>query len=153
MPQIQAHLLSGHYRWVITSAARQKTGDDKEQASRLMASVWKPVAATGATVTVVADNPGVSGEAVQCVQRVGLDVNSNNCGTSRSGAFKITDPLLRASQLVPGSRVIDLSRYYCTDKWCPSIIGHVIVYRDPAAHITGSFAATLAPYLAAALKS
>jgi hypothetical protein len=47
--------------------------------------------------------------------------------------------------------VIDLTDYYCTADFCPSVIGDVIVYRDTN-HITATFAATLAGPLGEGIK-
>jgi hypothetical protein len=54
---------------------------------------------------------------------------------------------VQAANLVPGATVVDLAPQFCTGDKCPAVIGNAIVYRDAAAHITATYAKTLAPYL------
>ena len=44
---------------------------------------------------------------------------------------------------------IDLTRFFCGRRWCWPVVGGVLVHRDEA-HITRTYAETLAPYLARA---
>jgi hypothetical protein len=155
MPDIQQHLLTGHYAMVLTSAARQKTGDSgsrKQDIVSQMVEAWTPVSATGAKVIAIDDNPTVSTSALECLSRVHLDVNHNDCTTSRDEATSVTDPLIRASKLVPGAKQVNMTSFFCTSSNCPTIIGHELVYRDEAGHITATFAESLGPYLIAAVK-
>ena len=61
------------------------------------------------------------------------------------------DPLVKAAALLPGTVLIDLTRYFCNAKLCPSVIGNVIVYRDTG-HLTATFVRTLTPAIADAIK-
>ena len=148
MQQIREIVETGEpYEGVITTAARGKTGTDVGYAARMFAKAWQPVAARGTKVITIADVPSVNAEALSCITRVGFDVQNNACGTDIGEATSTVDPQIQAASLVPGSTVVDLSPYFCKDSQCPAVIGNTIVYRDAAAHITATYAKTLAPYL------
>jgi peptidoglycan/LPS O-acetylase OafA/YrhL len=139
--EIEADLLTDPYDLVLTTASRQSgsTTADYEKA-------WAPIAAAGSRIAVFADVPGVSEQSLACLTRVSLGVDRvGDCGTSRAEAFAQPDPLIEATQRVPGASLIDLRPYYCNADRCPSVIGNVIVYRDTDAHLTATFARTLAP--------
>lgn len=113
---------------------------------------WAPIVSAGSRFAVVQDNPETSEEAISCLTRVGASGDRNGeCGVPQSWAFRHADPLVAAADLTPGTEVIDLSRYYCKDGRCPSVIGNVIVYYDTT-HITATFAKTLAEPLEDGLR-
>jgi len=115
-------------------------------------SAWIPLVAGGAKIVVVPDNPRTSEEALACLTRVSIgEDTTGQCGTARSDAIPKSDTLVAAAEGFAGSSVIDLTKYYCTADWCPSVIGNVIVYRDYIkgnSHVTKTFAETLAPVVA-----
>ena len=153
MDEIRQRLVAGHpYAYVLATASRAKNGPDEQKAVQDYASVWRAVTAAGTPVIAVADAPEVSREAMNCVARVTFDVNHNSCGTSRAKALAQGDALLGAAALVPGVTVVDLTSFYCTTSFCPAVIGHALVYRDTAAHITATYSATLGPSLGSALS-
>ena len=153
MNKIQSRLSSDSepYDIVITTSARWTAGPDKKKASSDYAEFWMPVSKLGTKVIAIADNPAVSGEALECLSRIGFDPSVNDCATPERIAFADIDPLLLAVELVPGAHVVDLQDFYCSNGTCPAVIGHVIAYRDTADHITGTFSRTLSPYLTASI--
>jgi SGNH domain (fused to AT3 domains) len=58
---------------------------------------------------------------------------------------------VRAARAVPGTLLIDLIPEICPRELCRAVIGDAIVYRDRQ-HITATYARTLAPFIAAALR-
>lgn len=148
MQEIRAKVETGDpYAAVMTTAARGKTGTDVKYAARMFANAWQAAADRGTKVIAIADVPSVNAEALSCLSRVGFDVKKNDCATSLSEANATADPLVQAASLVPGATVVDLAPQFCTGDRCPAVIGNAIVYRDSAAHITATYAKTLAPYL------
>jgi hypothetical protein len=148
MQEIRQKVETGErYAAVLTTAARGKTGTDVQYAAQMFANAWQPVAARGTKIIAIADVPSVNADALSCITRVGFSVSNNDCGTPIDEASKPVDPQIQASSLVPGSIVLDLAAYFCNDSMCPAVIGNTIVYRDAAAHITATYAKTLAPYL------
>ena len=130
---------------------------DRDRAASVTSSVAqhlaaiRPVAATGARIVVVEDNPGVSPASTACVDRVTYSA-TGDCGTSSSFAYQDPDLLARAAERIPGAVVIPTRQYYCRGDFCPATIGNVIVYRDTAAHVTASYARTVSPYLVEAIE-
>src|SRR5690606_9003597 len=51
-----------------------------------------------------------------------------------------------------GVTVVDPMPWFCTDEWCPVVVGNVLVYRDTN-HISVPYATLLAPLLADALQA
>jgi peptidoglycan/LPS O-acetylase OafA/YrhL len=148
MQEIRSKVETGDpYAAVVTTAARGKTGTDVKYAARMFANAWQAAADRGTKVIAIADVPSVNPEALSCITRVGFKVKDNNCATALSEANAVADPLVQAANLVPGATVVDLAPQFCTGDKCPAVIGNAIVYRDAAAHITATYAKTLAPYL------
>lgn len=73
-----------------------------------------------------------------------------SCQRLRKRALVNQDPVLLAASLVGGAPVIDLSDAICRADTCPAVVGNVVVYRG-AAHLTATYARTLAPAMARVL--
>ena len=150
MAEVEAELLAHPYDLVLITNIRGQEAPVSYQ------KVWAPIAAAGSRIAVVADNPASSEEAIACLTRVSFGGDrTGECGTSRAEALQQPDPLVAATQLVPGTTLIDLTPYYCTADRCPSVIGNVIVYRDYKegnSHITATFMRTLAPAIEDGLR-
>jgi peptidoglycan/LPS O-acetylase OafA/YrhL len=146
MRLIQRNLLHHHYGIVIATELRQYTSSVAQHLEAM-----RPVAATGARIVVVEDDPGVSAASTACVDRVTYSA-TGNCGTSAASAYRDPDRLAQAAERTPRAVVIPTRQYYCRDDFCPATIGNVIVYRDTAAHVTASYARTLSPYLVEAIE-
>jgi len=143
---IQRDLGHHHYAIVIATELRQYTSSVAQHLEAM-----RPVAATGARIVVVQDDPGVSAASTACVDRVTYRA-TGNCGTTAGFAYRDPDRLAQAAERIPGAVVIPTRQYYCRDDFCPATIGNVIVYRDTAAHVTASYAGTLSPYLVEAIE-
>ncbi|UOQ89818.1 acyltransferase [Agromyces endophyticus] len=139
--EIQQRLVDGDYDLVITTAARWAIADASPES---FSTRWAEVASTGAEVVVVSAVPTVPETAFACLSRVGADLSE--CTTSRSEATQPTDVQLEAAAQA-GVDVVDMTDFYCTETECPMVIGDVIVYRDAAGHISGTYMKTMAPYL------
>jgi hypothetical protein len=131
---------------VIATELRQYTSSVAQHLAAM-----RPVAATGARIVVVEDDPGVSPASTACVDRVTYSA-TGDCGTSAAFAYQDPDLLARAAERIPGAVVIPTRQYYCRGDFCPATIGNVIVYRDTAAHVTASYARTVSPYLVEAIE-
>jgi peptidoglycan/LPS O-acetylase OafA/YrhL len=143
MPETQKQLLEQPYDLVLTTASRQFGGDVADYVA-----AWEPIAAAGSRIAVLADNPEVSDESLACLTRPSSGGDrTGDCGMPRAQALAKQDPLATAASLVPNTKLIDLTQYYCDADRCPSVIGDVIVYRDIGSHVTATYFATLAPAL------
>ncbi|MCZ4551800.1 acyltransferase family protein [Gordonia rubripertincta] len=154
MPEIQEALLREKYDLVIATGSRKYGGETVDDAVDAYLAAWRPVAATGTKILVVADNPSVSEESLACLTRVSIGGdNSGKCGSPRQDSLADQDPLPVAADLLPEARLLDLTDAYCTPEWCPTVVGDVIAYRDTAGHITATFAQTLSPQLIAGIRA
>ncbi len=144
---IQRALLHRHYAAVIATEIRVYTSSVADHLRAM-----RPVAATGARIVVIEDDPGVSAASTACVARITYST-TGNCGTPATVAYQDPDRLARAAARIPGARVVKTRRFYCRDGFCPATIGNVLVYRDTAAHVTASYARTLSPYLVEAIEA
>ena len=145
--EIQKILLADPYDLVLVTGLRNQ-GDaaDYQRA-------WDPIAAAGSRIAALADNPGLSEDSYLCLTRISIGGDrTGDCGTPRTEALAVPDPLIAAAALVPDATLIDLTPYYCDEDRCPSVIGNVIVYRDKKGHLTSTFARTLAPALADGIR-
>jgi peptidoglycan/LPS O-acetylase OafA/YrhL len=121
-----------------------------------LVDAWQAAADTGIPIVAIRDNPAARADVVACVGQM-TGVTTDACDSPRDEALKPFDGSAQAVARMDGAaRLVDLTRYYCTDTVCPAVIGGVLVHRDPT-HLTNTFAVTLAPYLgddiAAALRS
>jgi peptidoglycan/LPS O-acetylase OafA/YrhL len=143
---IQRDLVHNHYAIVIATELRQYTSSVADHLEAM-----RPVAATGARIVVVEDDPGVAAGSTACVNRVTYSV-TGDCGTLANVAFRDPDRLMQAAERIPGAVAIYTRGYFCRNDFCPATIGNVLVYRDTAAHVTASYARTLSPYLVEAIE-
>jgi peptidoglycan/LPS O-acetylase OafA/YrhL len=143
---IQRDLVDEHYAIVIATELRQYTSSVAQHLEAM-----RPVAATGARIVVVEDDPGVSAASTACIDRVTYTA-TGDCGTTAAFAYRDPDLLAQAAERIPRAVVIPTRQYFCRDGFCPATIGNVIVYRDTAAHVTASYARTVSPYLVEAIE-
>jgi peptidoglycan/LPS O-acetylase OafA/YrhL len=67
------------------------------------------------------------------------------CGSSRASSFAPSPPTDAAAQKLSSTLFMDLTNYFCSDDFCPAVIGNVVVYKDDN-HVTRSYMQTLTPY-------
>jgi peptidoglycan/LPS O-acetylase OafA/YrhL len=144
--RIQRDLDRRHYAVVVATELRQYTNPVSDHLRAM-----RPVAATGAHIVVVEDDPGVSASSTACVTRITYSP-TGDCGTPAGEAYRDPDRLAQAARRLAGARVITTRSFFCRKGFCPATIGNVIVYRDTAAHVTASYARTLSPYLVEAVE-
>ena len=143
---IQRALLDRHYAVVIATEIRVYTSSVADHLKAM-----RPVAATGAHIVVVEDDPSVSPASTACVARITYSA-TGDCGTPVTVGYQDPDRLAQAAEWIPGARVVETRRFYCRHGFCPATIGNVLLYRDTAAHITASYARTMSPYLVEAIE-
>ncbi|MCH7232368.1 acyltransferase [Glycomyces sp. L485] len=96
---------------------------------------------SGAAIVAVRDTPSPRFDIPTCVDLDG----PASCAVDRDSYYPDPDAFDRLD--VPdGVHKADLIDYICTAVDCPPVVGNVLVYRDDA-HLTNTYAATLAPYL------
>ncbi len=128
------------------------TGSDRlstlEAAFRRQLERWT---SSGAQVLVLRDTPFPAddvGSVPACLARTSGDVDA--CSGDPDDWIPV-DPLAAAANDVSGASVADLNRYICRPTTCRAVNGRVITYFD-GSHLSESYARTLGPFLAAAVR-
>jgi peptidoglycan/LPS O-acetylase OafA/YrhL len=110
---------------------------------------WRNLPASVKDVIVLRDNPRTPRRTAGCITRAIAARRSAGrvCAVSRRAALP-ADPAVEAARRAHMRRVhtIDLTRYFCTARLCPPVIGGVLVYKDTS-HVTQVYARTLGPYM------
>lgn len=139
--ETKRRLLAAPYDVLILTGARKGGGNR----GTLVGSL-EPIIAAGTRIIFISDTPSVGEDAMACLTRADVGVGKlGECGTSRAEGLALPDPMITAAGWIADSTLIDLTRFYCDDTRCPSVIGNVVAYYDSAAHLTGTYAKTLAP--------
>ena len=102
----------------------------------------------GISVVGLRDNPRWHGGVVNCALREGDEAG---CGAPVAAKLAPVDPAAALAG-VRGLTIVDLTDHICPDEQCPPSVGNVWVYLDDN-HLTKTYAATLAPVLAARLRA
>jgi peptidoglycan/LPS O-acetylase OafA/YrhL len=131
---------------LVTSSRYDKSRPLQERTDRYV-QAWEPVAARGTQIIAITDVPASSEESLQCLTRIGFSVTDNDCGVPRQEALAMVDPLPQAASRVEGAGVVDLTEYFCTEDFCPAVIGNAVVNRDAGGHISSTYARSLTPFL------
>ncbi|MBN9630631.1 MAG: acyltransferase [Actinobacteria bacterium] len=145
------HVLTGGYDLVITSSAaggkwRATPGRTVEESlADGFVDTWSPVAAAGIPIVAIEDIPRAMPGYLDCIHAHPTTATTA-CSLAQDEAFAGYDAQSAAAERVKGVTVLDYTRYFCQDERCPAVIGGVIVYRNHD-HLTGTYAATLAPML------
>lgn len=117
------------------------------------AAMLRQVPGTVRRIYVIRDVPRGSLGTFACVHRLRLsrERSAGRCAIPRSRAV-FADPAFSAA-LGMGGRVrgIDLTRHFCSARWCFPVVGGSYVFYDDN-HMNSVFAATLGPYLLRRLR-
>lgn len=104
---------------------------------------YEQLLAEGTEVVAVRDTPSPRFDIPACVDLEGPD--AAECSVDRSEYYPDEDAFDELD--VPdGVHKLDLTDYICGAAACEPVVGNILVYRDDA-HLTNTYAATLAPYL------
>ncbi|GER23040.1 acyltransferase [Zafaria cholistanensis] len=116
------------------------------------AAYWERLEDAGIKVYPIVDTPrpGHAAPAPDCVVKHAPDPRP--CGAAEGRAFERADATRRAAGLEPRVEVLDFRDRFCSDGFCPAVVGNVLVYRDHH-HVTDTYMRTLAPEFADRLGS
>lgn len=130
---------------VFTTSTTGQGGEDRTPSSYIRS--WQALEAMGIPVLAVRDNPWHRSDPSECVVVHGPD--ARQCGLDRA-AHGLTEPAeIETRDDRPANvRLLDMTDYICEPRFCPAVIGNVLVYRDRH-HLTATYARTIGPYLAA----
>lgn len=111
-------------------------------------SNWSRLGEHDIAVAAIRDNPRFTWNVADCLAASGT---RDSCGLPRGQALAFDIDAVVGD--LPGNvSFLDLSDVFCSDEFCPAIIGNVVVYRDHD-HITNAYAATTAHRLEQELRA
>lgn len=143
-PEIATVFVSEHRPPVIGGLAAEVVG---------YLRAWRSLPESVRQIVVLRDTPKRPASALRCVMNAITKQlpAGNRCGVPRRRALG-TDPAAIAARRTRSARVtlVDLTRLMCDAARCYPVVGGALVQKDQT-HLTPTFAATMAPYLAAAL--
>ena len=148
---IDERATSGEYDAIFTTASSKSrfastsagVTDDEYHAEVLVAA-WSHRSSTSTPIIALRDNPIFPSEMLECLtDRQAID--AGECALPRTRALLDTG-VDEAVEMTENAHLIDLSDLQCTPDVCSMVQGGVVVTRD-GAHLTRTYAATLAPYL------
>ncbi|WP_417562203.1 acyltransferase family protein [Microbacterium sp.] len=136
------------YDVIITAASRGATSSWTRPMYEDAARMWQRAADAGSRIIAMQSVPIPSEEALQCFQRVTYDPTKDTCQTSAAKAYAPADAIAAIAKLVRGGvDTVPTRDLICPGSECSAVIGGVIVSRDTAGHLTGTYLKTLEPYI------
>ena len=129
-------------RMVITSQSRYGYVERDRVAEGLL-TVWRKLPAMGIEVVAIADTPWLPFRPDDCL----VSRPHGECSADRAAIVPKADPLRIAVERFQKARLVDMTDLLCTPDQCPVVVGNLVVWRDRH-HITATYSAALAPYLA-----
>ncbi len=137
------------YDAIIVTAWRGEVkplADDPDEAAVAgLVNAWRTV---DRPVIVIHDTPDLGTASIECVI-AHEDSAISTCAQPMSTALSPPDVFLEAAERF-GAPAVDLTDVYCPERICAPVIGGVLTTRD-GAHLTATFAVSLAPALGARL--
>jgi hypothetical protein len=118
-------------------------------------AAWATLPKSVKHIVVIRDNPGTPDATFDCVARV-VAARTGSPGTAcreDRDAVLPPDAAMTAVRLAHTRRVqsIDLTPYFCDQRYCFPVVGGVLVDRD-FSHLSIAYARSLGPYLLRAIK-
>lgn len=133
-------ILDGKYDLVLLTGKRANQPNEQD-----ILTQFNRLADAGVRVVPIVDVPIFAESTDGCVvQSAGTLSSTSKCFTSRDEALTTYEDRYESTAEALGLDTIDLTGVFCGDERCPAVIGHSIVYRDTASHLTATFSRTLA---------
>ena len=144
-PEVKTVITSNHTGGQVVGA-----GDDDYAAHvEGYAGAMRKILETADRIVAIRDVPRQKSNSFSCVMRaMRRKVNAGPaCALPRRWALQ-PDPATEAvAQLDPArAQLVDLTRFLCSPRLCPPVIGGALVHKDQT-HLTRVYATTLGPYL------
>lgn len=129
-------------RQVITSHSRLAY-TDATYATKGLLAMWKKLEEMEIDVVALADTPWLPFRPDDCL----ASRPAEECAVAREDVLPKEDPLVSAARSYNSAKLVDMTDYLCTADLCQMVVGNIVVWRDRH-HITATYSAALAPYLA-----
>ncbi|WP_158299654.1 acyltransferase family protein, partial [Glycomyces paridis] len=109
---------------------------------------WRTLDAWGTRVLALRDLPRLAEPLPECLELHEVEECTTPVGLTRAAE----DPTIGYTDPPPNVAFADLVEYVCPAGTCPAVIGNILTYRDHS-HMTATYAATLAPYVEAQVRT
>jgi hypothetical protein len=106
--------------------------------------MWRTLQREGIAVVALGDTPTPPSAPIDAECIVAKD--PARCGSPRSRAEAVPDPLKAAAAETPGVPFLDPVTAFCGPTWCPGVIGNVGVYVDDN-HASNTYVLSTMPWL------
>lgn len=120
---------------------------DREEVPPGFAERWEVLDRMGVPVLAVRDIPRRRGRLDDCIRQKSVE----ECSYDLERSLDPVPPQERYENVPDNVTFVDFGPYVCPDDSCPAVMGNVRTFRD-AAHLNATFAATLWPAAADAVK-
>jgi hypothetical protein len=111
---------------------------------------WNELPPSVRHIVVIRDTPKDRRGTRVCIERAiaAREPGGRVCAVPRNVAIDPDAAAVAAVRLLPSGRaqLLDLNRFFCSERWCYPIIGGALVHKDEH-HLTAIFVRTLGPYL------
>lgn len=128
---------------VLTMGTRDVRAGLKERTPEGYVAQWRKLDEAGIPVVAFRDNPRFDFDPVECVQQ--NDIDALRCRVPRDD-FLAPEPPYAEMDIPSNVSFVDVSDAYCTEDFCPPVIGNVLVYMDNN-HVTSSYMETMSPLM------
>ncbi|WP_176693209.1 acyltransferase family protein [Arenimonas terrae] len=115
--------------------------DSDQRSTRMLEELVTELRGISPRVVLLQDTPRMPFDPPQCL------AGDQPCSVPRAEAVAGFDPLVAAAAANPKAELIDMTDAICSPERCDSVVGNVLVWRDPH-HLTAVYSRTLAPVLA-----
>jgi hypothetical protein len=113
------------------------------------ADAWSELPPSVRHIVVIRDTPKDRRGTQACIERAiaAREPAGLACAVPRDAAIDRDAAAVAAGRLASGrAQVLDLNRFFCSERWCYPIVGGALVHKDEH-HLTATFVRTLGPYL------
>ncbi|AWB81660.1 acyltransferase [Corynebacterium yudongzhengii] len=153
---VMDHLVEVQPDLVISTSTRPESGTaaGPDIVPDGYVEVWDVLAEENIPFAGLRDNPWGFDEDLEPMDRSDCVIETGDaaaCGVDRDLVYAETDPAAEILAGYDGMVAIDTADWFCTQEYCPAVIGNVFVYRDPS-HLSEAYTMTLYNFLADELQ-
>ena len=112
---------------------------DAAESARLYTAAYDELSSHGVPLIAIAPTPEGPVVGVDCPTTLVSDLSA--CAADREAALAHAAPIETAATNA-GAHVVDMTKFFCDESWCPAVINDIYVRRD-SAHLTRTYAAAL----------
>jgi peptidoglycan/LPS O-acetylase OafA/YrhL len=135
---------------VFTNGSRDVRVGLTEQTPPGFVAQWRKLEEAEIPVLAVRDNPRFSFSPPQCATTHGR--TAPQCSPQRADMLAPEAPYSLIEDLPSNVSFLDFSDYFCTEDFCPPVLGNVHIYVDNN-HVSGTYMGTMAPIVEAELTA